>query len=190
MRHRVAKKRFSRSTSHRIAMMRNMVTSLIEHERIETTVIKAKELRKLAEKMISLGKEGSLNARRRAVAIVRTKAAVAKLFSDLAERFKDRKGGYTRVLKLGFRLGDAAPMALIEYVDYDPSEKINAELNKSADKEAEKKKPAAKKKVVAAEETKEKKVKKVAKPKKEAAEKKVKKVTKKTSEKKIKKEEK
>ena len=143
MRHRVSKKRLSRSTSHRIAMMRNMVTSLIEHERIETTIVKAKELRKLAERMITLGKEGSLSARRRAIAIVRSKGAVSKLFADLAARFKDRKGGYTRILKTGFRLGDAAPMALIEYVDYDPSKKLKMKQEEAATKEeAKKKKPA------------------------------------------------
>lgn len=141
MRHRVAKKRFSRSTAHRVAMMRNMVTSLIEHERIETTVTKAKELRKLAEKMITLGKKGSLADRRRAAAILRTKESVAKLFSDLAARFKERNGGYTRILKLGFRAGDAAPMAIIEYVDYDPSKKIKLKQAK-----AEKSEKAAKSK--------------------------------------------
>lgn len=152
MRHRVSKKRFSRSTSHRIAMMRNMVTSLIEHERIETTIIKAKELRKLAERMVSLGKQGTLHARRRAAAVVRTPDAVAKLFSDLAARFKDRQGGYTRVLKLGFRQGDAAPMALIEYVDYDPTKKAKAKAEKAEAKEANAKKPT-KDKAAAAEAT-------------------------------------
>ncbi|MBL7684565.1 MAG: 50S ribosomal protein L17 [Deltaproteobacteria bacterium] len=128
MRHRVAKVRLSRHSSHRIAMMRNMVTSLIEHERIETTLAKAKQLRSLADRMITLGKEGTLHARRRALAIVRSKSAVSKLFTALAERFKDRNGGYTRTLKLGFRLGDGAPMAIVEYVDFQP--KAKKDLNK------------------------------------------------------------
>lgn len=167
MRHRVSKKRLSRSTSHRIAMMRNMVTSLIEHERIETTIVKAKELRKLAERMVTLGKEGTLAARRRALSVVRSKAAVAKLFSDLAERFKDRKGGYTRILKTDFRLGDNAPMAFIEYVDYDPSKKAKKKEAAKAEKEEKKKKSESKE---AKAEKESKKAAKKAAPKKEKAE--------------------
>ena len=132
MRHLKDKVRLGRSTSHRIAMMRNMVTSLIEHERIQTTVVKAKQLRRLADQMVTLGKEGTLHARRRAAAVVRKKSAVSKLFADLAGRFKERKGGYTRILKLGFRAGDGAPMAFIEYVDYAPKPKVEKPKKKKA----------------------------------------------------------
>ena len=97
--------------------MRNMVTSLLEHERIETTDAKAKALRGLADRMITLGKRGDLHARRQALSIVRSKQVTAKLFGDLAERFRDRPGGYTRVIKIGNRVGDAAPISIIELVD-------------------------------------------------------------------------
>src|SRR5262249_24817525 len=120
MRHHVAKVRLSRPTSHRIALMRNMVTSLIEAERIETTLAKAKQLRRLADRAVTWGKEGTLQSRRRALAVIRKKSAVSKLFTELAERFKERAGGYTRVLKLGFRHGDGAPMAIVEYLGYAP----------------------------------------------------------------------
>lgn len=120
MRHLNKKVRLGRNTAHRIAMMRNMVTSLIECERIETTLAKAKQLKSLADKMITLGKEGTLHARRRALTTVRKKSAVSKLFTELATRFKDRAGGYTRLLKLGFRHGDGAPMAIVEYLGFTP----------------------------------------------------------------------
>jgi large subunit ribosomal protein L17 len=97
--------------------MRNMVTSLLEHERIETTDAKAKALRSLADRMITLGKRGDLHARRQALRVVRDKQVTAKLFGDLAERFRDRPGGYTRVIKLGNRVGDAAPVSIIELVE-------------------------------------------------------------------------
>lgn len=147
MRHHVAKVRFSRPTSHRIAMFRNMVTSLIEAERIETTLPKAKQLKSLADRMITLGKKGTLEARRRALQVVRKKSAVSKLFTDLADRFKERAGGYTRVLKLGYRHGDGAPMALVEYVDFVPKNaKKETEKSKktSSPKKVEKKTPKAK----------------------------------------------
>ncbi|MFO1462658.1 MAG: 50S ribosomal protein L17 [bacterium] len=118
MRHQVRKKRFSRTTSHRIAMFRNMVTSLIQEERITTTLPKAKELRRFAEKMVTLAKNGSLHARRQAAAFVRSNEAVHKLFAELGPRFKERQGGYTRILRLGNRLGDGAPMAIIEYLGF------------------------------------------------------------------------
>ena len=137
MRHLVQKKRLGRHTSHRQAMFRNMVTSLIEEERITTTLPKAKELRRLAERMVTLAKDGSLHARRRAASIVRNKAAVRKLFSDLGPRYAARNGGYTRVLKLGNRLGDGAPMALIEYLGYQPKSKA---MEEKGDKKAKKKK--------------------------------------------------
>lgn len=120
MRHLNKKVRLGRNTAHRIAMMRNMVTSLIECERIETTLAKAKQLRSLADQMITLGKQGSLHARRHALSTVRKKSAVSKLFSELATRFKGRAGGYTRIIKLGFRHGDGAPMAIVEYLGFVP----------------------------------------------------------------------
>jgi large subunit ribosomal protein L17 len=98
-------------------MYRNMVTSLLEHERIQTTDSKAKELRRVAERMITLGKRGDLHARRRAMRVIRDKGVTAKVFDQLAERFRDRPGGYTRVVKLGNRVGDAAPLSVIELMD-------------------------------------------------------------------------
>ncbi len=102
-------------------MLRNMVTSLLEYEKITTTLSKAKELRRHAEKMVTLGKRGDLGSRRRALGYVRSKSVVHKLFTGLAERYKERNGGYTRIYKLGARVGDNAPMAVIELVDRDPS---------------------------------------------------------------------
>jgi large subunit ribosomal protein L17 len=104
-------------------MFSNMVTALVTHEQIKTTLPKAKDLRRMADKMISLGKKGTLHARRQAFGYLRDDAAVAKLFDTLAERYKERPGGYTRVLKAGFRYGDAAPMAVIELVDRDTEAK-------------------------------------------------------------------
>ncbi len=117
MRHQVAKKSFGRNTANRLAMFRNMVHSLVEHERIVTTLPKAKNLRTLADKLIGLGKKGTLHARRQALQILRTPEMAKKLFDDLAPRFKDRNGGYTRILKMDPRKGDGAPMAIIEYLD-------------------------------------------------------------------------
>ena len=119
MRHKIAGKRLGRTTSHRMAMFRNMVTSLFEHERIVTTVEKAKELRPIAEKMITLGKRGDLHARRQALSFIRSKDVVDKLFTEIKDKFADRKGGYTRILKTGTRRGDAASMAIIEFVGYE-----------------------------------------------------------------------
>lgn len=117
MRHRVAGRRLGRTTSHRKAMVRNMVTDFFEHERMITTVPKAKELRSVAEKMITLGKKENLHARRRALAFLRRKSVVFKLFDTLGPRFADREGGYTRIIRLGHRTGDGAEMALLEFVD-------------------------------------------------------------------------
>ena len=117
MRHRKSGRRLGRTSAHRKAMYRNMVTSLLEHERIQTTDSKAKELRRVAERMITLGKRGDLHARRRAMRVIRDKGVTAKLFDQLAERFRDRPGGYTRVVKLGNRVGDAAPLSVIELMD-------------------------------------------------------------------------
>ena len=117
MRHRKSGRHLNRTSSHRQAMFRNMAASLIEHEVIKTTLPKAKELRRVAEPLITLAKEDSVANRRLAFARTRSDAAVGKLFSELGPRYKDRPGGYTRILKCGYRAGDAAPMALIELVD-------------------------------------------------------------------------
>jgi len=119
MKHKVVGRKLGRNASHRKAMLRNMVTSLLEHERIVTTLPKAKETRRIAEKMITLGKRGDLHARRQAMTYIRTKAVVAKLFDDLSEQYADRQGGYTRIIRTGTRNGDAAPMAIIELVGYE-----------------------------------------------------------------------
>lgn len=117
MRHSKTGRRLGRTTSHRIAMFRNMVTSLLNHERIITTDAKAKEIRSVAEKMITLGKRGDLHAQRQAAAYIREKSVVTKLFATLAPRYKERAGGYTRIIKLGQRQGDAAPLSVIELVE-------------------------------------------------------------------------
>jgi large subunit ribosomal protein L17 len=121
MRHRKTGRKLNRSASHRLAMMRNIVTSLLEHERISTTVPKAKEARRVAEKMITLGKRGDLHARRQAMAYIRSKDIVAKLFDKISEQYTDRQGGYTRIIRTGVRTGDAAPMAILELVGYEVS---------------------------------------------------------------------
>jgi len=123
MRHRKSGRRFSRSSSHRQAMFANMAASLIKHEQIKTTLPKAKDLRPIVEKLISLGKRGDLHARRQVLAKISDKAIVDKLFSTIAERYADRPGGYTRVLKAGFRTGDAAAMGIIELVERDTDAK-------------------------------------------------------------------
>ena len=122
MRHRNSGRKLSRNSSHRHALMRNMVTSLIEHGRIRTTDAKAKELRRWADRMVTLGKQDTVAARRRARAFVQTDAAVAKLFSEVAPRFANRAGGYTRIIKLGQRMGDAAPISIIEFTELAPPE--------------------------------------------------------------------
>ena len=119
MRHRKAGKRLGRTSSHRTAMFRNMVTSLFEHERIVTTTEKAKEVRPIAEKLITLAKKGDLHARRQALSFIRSKSVVEKLFTDIKEKFLERNGGYTRILQTGVRKGDAASMAIIELVGYE-----------------------------------------------------------------------
>ena len=119
MRHKHSGRRLGRTGSHRAAMFRNMVTSLFEHERIVTTKEKAKELRPIAEKMITLAKRGDLHARRQALSYIRSKDVVHKLFSDIKDQFADRSGVYTRILQTGVRRGDAASMAIIELVGYE-----------------------------------------------------------------------
>jgi len=123
MRHGVSGRKFSKTTSHRKAMFSNMANALIKHEQIKTTLPKAKDLRPIVEKLITLGKKGGLANRRLAFAQLRDDAMVTKLFTTIADRYKERNGGYTRVLKAGFRYGDAAPMAMIELVDRDPAAK-------------------------------------------------------------------
>ena len=116
MRHGVSGRKLNRTTSHRLAMFRNMVTSLLNVERIYTTVPKAKEMRRWAEWMITLGKHGDLHSRRRALAIIREKDVVHKVFAELAQRYQNRAGGYTRIVKVGFRRGDASPMCMLELI--------------------------------------------------------------------------
>ena len=119
MRHGIAGRKLSKTTTHRKAMFSNMANALIKHEQIKTTLPKAKELRPIVEKLITLGKQGGLANRRLAFAQLRDDVMVTKLFTTLADRYKDRQGGYCRVLKAGFRYGDNAPMAVIEFVDRD-----------------------------------------------------------------------
>ena len=123
MRHKISGRKLNRSSSHRKAMFANMTVELFRHEQIKTTRPKAKELRSFADKMITLGKQGDLHSRRRAISILQDSEVVVKLFDTLAERYRDRMGGYTRVLSSGFRYGDSAPMAVIELVDRDPDAK-------------------------------------------------------------------
>ena len=117
MRHRHGLRKLNRTSSHRLAMLRNMTNSLFKHEAIKTTLPKAKELRRVAEPLITLGKVDGVANRRVAFSRLRDKEAVGKLFSDLGPRFRERKGGYLRILKCGFRVGDNAPMAYVELVD-------------------------------------------------------------------------
>lgn len=119
MRHGIAHRKLNRTASHRKAMFANMAASLIEHEQIVTTLPKAKEMKPFMDKLITLAKKGDLHARRQAISKIRNKDAVKKLFEVFGERYKDRNGGYTRVLKAGYRFGDNAPRAVIELVDRD-----------------------------------------------------------------------
>jgi len=146
MRHRKNTVKLGRTTAHRDAMLSNQVCSLIEHQRIKTTLAKAKALRPLAEKMVTLGKRGDLHARRLAAGTLGQKDAVKKLFAEIAPRAASRKGGYTRIIKLGPRASDSAPMAYIEWVDsvvVEVAEEPVVEVKKPAKKAPAKKKPAA-----------------------------------------------
>jgi large subunit ribosomal protein L17 len=157
MRHRVAGRKLSRHTQHRELMFRNMVVSLLQHERIKTTLAKGKELRSWADRIISLGKQGTLHARRRAFALLRNEGIVKKLFDEIAPKLKDREGGYTRVFKLGWRHGDAAPLSLVELVTFaHPEEKKKSTITK-AKQVLEKVTPKKKEKVEKKEKEKEKK---------------------------------
>lgn len=119
MRHRVHVRKLSRTTAHRLAMYRNLVTSLLQHEQVETTDAKAKEVRRLADRMITLGKRGDLHARRRALRWIRSRDVAARVFGELADRFRTRPGGYTRVMKTRYRVGDAAQMSLVALLGAD-----------------------------------------------------------------------
>ncbi|WP_159590014.1 50S ribosomal protein L17 [Chelativorans xinjiangense] len=123
MRHGKSGRKLNRTSSHRKAMFANMAASLIEHEQIVTTLPKAKELRPIVEKLVTLGKRGDLHARRQAIAAIRDETQVRRLFDTLAPRYTERNGGYTRIMKAGFRHGDNAPMAVIEFVDRDVAAK-------------------------------------------------------------------
>ena len=147
MRHRVAGRKLSRHTRHRELMFRNMVVSLLQHERIKTTLAKGKELRGWADRIISLGKQGTLHARRRAFALLRDEGIVKRLFDQIAPKFKDREGGYTRIYRLGWRQGDGAPLSLVELVTFaHPEEKKKSTITKKAKEVIEKVAPKKKEK--------------------------------------------
>ena len=136
MRHRKAGRKLGRTAAHRKAMLRNMVTSLFEHERIVTTVPKAKEARRVADKMITLAKRGDLHARRQAHSYIQSKDVVAKLFDEIQEQYADRQGGYTRIIRTGIRQGDAAQMAILELVGYEEPAVVEEEVEvEAADEE-------------------------------------------------------
>ena len=137
MRHGIAHRKLNRTASHRRAMFANMAASLIEHEQIVTTLPKAKELKPFMDKLITLAKKGDLAARRLAISKIRNEEQVKKLFDTLGERYSERNGGYTRVLKAGFRHGDNAPRAVIELVDRDPEAKGAADRARLAEMEGE-----------------------------------------------------
>jgi large subunit ribosomal protein L17 len=136
MRHARGYRRLNRTHEHRKALFSNMAGSLIEHEQIKTTLPKAKELKRVMDKLVTLAKRGDIHARRQAAAQLKQDKDVAKLFDVLGARYKDRQGGYTRVLKAGFRYGDMAPMAIIELVDRDPDAKGRADKERVAAEEA------------------------------------------------------
>jgi large subunit ribosomal protein L17 len=138
MRHRVGGKKLGRKTAHRVMMFRNMVTSLLDKEHIITTLDRAKAVRPIAEKIITLGKHGSLHDRRQALAFVKDPEVVAKLFAALAPRFAERPGGYTRIIRLGFRPGDGAQKAKIELIgsEFKPAKKEDGKKSKKSQKEA------------------------------------------------------
>lgn len=146
MRHLKKGRKLNRTPSHRLALMRNLVTSLLRYERIETTDAKAKELRRWADRMIELGKEASLRARRQALGMIRDDAVVRKVFDTLAPRLKDRPGGYTRIVKVGWRRGDRAPLSVVELLPGDGAGKAEAPPSAKKRSRAAKKGEAAGKK--------------------------------------------
>ncbi len=135
MRHRKAKNKLGMTTSHRQATLRNMVTSLLEHERITTTDARAKALRSIADHMITLGKRGDLHARRQALEIIRSKEVARSLFEDIAPRYANREGGYVRIIKKGVRAGDSAPVSIVELVERKPEASKTKESGKKSLKE-------------------------------------------------------
>ena len=138
MRHRISGRKLNRSSPHRKAMFANMAAALVKHEQIKTTLPKAKELRPVVDKLITLGKRGNLHARRQIISMLHDRGLAEKLFGPLAERYAERAGGYTRVIRAGFRYGDSAPMALIELVDRDPEAKgLDSGPDLSFDEDAE-----------------------------------------------------
>jgi large subunit ribosomal protein L17 len=189
MRHRVAGRKLSRHTRHRELMFRNMVVSLLQHERIKTTLAKGKELRGWADRIIGLGKQGTLHARRRAFALLRDEGIVKRLFDEIAPKFKDREGGYTRIYRLGWRQGDGAPLSLVELVTFaHPEEKKKSTITKAkealgkvAPKKKEKVEEKGKGKEKEKEKGREKKEKKVKKEEKQAPKEKKEKPKKKAS---------
>ena len=168
MRHRHGYRKLNRPSDHRRAMLRNLATSLFKHESIETTLERAKELRSIVEKIVTLGKRGDLHARRQAAQYLFEGEVVAKVFGGLAQRFKERQGGYLRILRLGHRLGDQSRMAAIQFVDYEPKgaathveeKKAKKDVAPKAPKKAEKPSKEAKVKVKAPKEANEPKAKK------------------------------
>jgi large subunit ribosomal protein L17 len=139
MRHRVDGRLFGRTANQRKALLKGLVTSLLEHERIETTEAKAKEVRRIAEKIITLGLKGDLHAKRLAFSYLSDRASVAKLFSEIAPRFSGRNGGYLRIIQTRNRVNDSAPMAVLEFIDYEETRKIKDSKGKKTEKkEAEK----------------------------------------------------
>ena len=179
MRHRVAGRKLSRTTQHRELMFRNMVVSLLQHERIKTTLAKGKELRSWTDKIITLGKKGTLHARRQAFALLRNEGIVKKLFDEIAPKLKDREGGYTRIYKMGWRHGDGAPLSLVELVTFSSPEEKKKSPVKKAKEVLEKVTPKKKGKEEKKEKREEEKEKGKGKPK-EKKEKKVKKEEKET----------
>ena len=137
MRHGNSGRKLNRTSSHRKAMFANMAASLIQHEQIVNTVPKAKEIRPFVEKLVTLGKKGDLGSRRLAISRTRDEAAVRKLFGTLAPRYAERNGGYIRIMRAGFRYGDNAPMAVVEFVDRDPDAKGKVDRERLEREEAE-----------------------------------------------------
>ena len=144
MNHRIKGKKLNRTSSHRKALFKNMAQAIIKHEQIITTLPKAKTMKPIIDKLITLGKKGSIHARRQAFSQLRDNNMVSKLFGDLATRYADRQGGYSRVLKAGFRYGDKAPMAVIEFVDRDiQAKKVDIKKKEAPKKEENKPQPTA-----------------------------------------------
>ena len=137
MRHRIKGRKLNRTSSHRTAMFKNLAASLIKYEQITTTLPKAKDLRPIVEKMITLGKKGSLHARRQLISKLPKDANIEKVIIELSERYRDRSGGYTRIIKKGYRYGDASPMAIIEFIDRNIAAKVKKETNSKSKKENE-----------------------------------------------------